>query len=94
MQRRLVSQCRAKQASAIEDGKLGVAREEVLPVLLGDARQPQEGVAQTLGTVVPRLLTSLKASGSAPMVDLASRHAQEASETLKVLQDGDEENDG
>ena len=32
--------------------------------------------------------------GSAPMVDLASRHAQEASETLKVLQDGDEENDG
>lgn len=55
---------------------------------------PQEGVAQTLGTVVPRLLTSLKASGSAAMVDLASRHAQEASETLKVLQDGDEENDG
>jgi hypothetical protein len=39
-------------------------------------------------------LTSLKASGSAPMADLASRHAQEASETLKVLQDGDEENDG
>jgi hypothetical protein len=64
-----------------------------LPRLPKPGALPQDGVIQTLGTTVPRLLASLKASGSAPMADLASRHAQAASETLKDLQDGAEGND-